>query len=259
MNVLGCIQLLEEIIMQGRELTQFVTDFTWYLRNLMLVSTADNLEDVIDMSSDNLVRLKEESKLIQIEQIVRYIHVFSNLSNQIKYASQKRILIEIALIKLCKPSMEVNQEALAERILDIEQQIENGISISTPEYNTTMVEQEKPKIELPKAIPDDIKQIVTKWSAIVGQATQPMKNYLKAAKLSLGGDNKLQVVVEDGISSDYFLQNLKNKELLEEIISDYIGKQVEVTIQSYQTQREFQNNYVDLSQIIHMEIEEEED
>ena len=40
-NVLGCIELLEEIVMQGRELVQFVTDFTWYLRNLMLVQTAD--------------------------------------------------------------------------------------------------------------------------------------------------------------------------------------------------------------------------
>ena len=30
-NVLGCIELLEEIVMQGRELVQFVTDFTWYL------------------------------------------------------------------------------------------------------------------------------------------------------------------------------------------------------------------------------------
>ena len=27
-NVLGCIELLEEIVMQGRELVQFVTDFT---------------------------------------------------------------------------------------------------------------------------------------------------------------------------------------------------------------------------------------
>ena len=60
-DVQGCIRLLEEVVMQGRELTQFVTDFTWYLRNLMLVQTSDNLEDVIDMSSDNLNRLKEEA------------------------------------------------------------------------------------------------------------------------------------------------------------------------------------------------------
>ena len=92
-NVLGCIELLEEIVMQGRELVQFVTDFTWYLRNLMLVQTADNLEDVIDMSTDNLANLKEEASMLSMDQIIRYIHIFSELSGQIRYAAQKRILV----------------------------------------------------------------------------------------------------------------------------------------------------------------------
>ncbi|MDE7430282.1 MAG: DNA polymerase III subunit gamma/tau, partial [Lachnospiraceae bacterium] len=57
-DVTGCIGLLEEIVMQGRELTQFVTDFTWYLRNLLLLKSSDDIEDIIDVSSDNLLRLK---------------------------------------------------------------------------------------------------------------------------------------------------------------------------------------------------------
>ena len=38
-DVTGCIKVLEEIVIQGRELTQFVTDFTWYLRNLLIVKS----------------------------------------------------------------------------------------------------------------------------------------------------------------------------------------------------------------------------
>ena len=36
-DITGCIALLEEVVMQGRELSQFVADITWYLRNLLLV------------------------------------------------------------------------------------------------------------------------------------------------------------------------------------------------------------------------------
>ena len=93
-DVTGCIVLLEEIVMQGRELTQFVTDFTWYLRNLLLLKSSDDIEDVIDVSSDNLIRLKEEAGMLDVETIMRYIRIFSELSGQIKYASQKRILVE---------------------------------------------------------------------------------------------------------------------------------------------------------------------
>ena len=92
-DVTGAIGLLEEIVMQGRELTQFIADFTWYLRNLLLVKTADGIEDVIDVSSENLARLKEEAQMAENDVIMRYIRVLSELSGQIRYAAQKRILV----------------------------------------------------------------------------------------------------------------------------------------------------------------------
>lgn len=266
-NVLGCIELLEEIVMQGRELVQFVTDFTWYLRNLMLVQTADNLEDVIDMSTDNLANLKEEASMLSMDQIIRYIHIFSELSGQIRYAAQKRILVEIALIKLCKPEMETDQEAVLDRIRQVEEKVENGIVV-TPQMpaGTPGVQVgpqggvARPKPELPKAIPEDVQEIVRKWPAIVGNAENPMKMYLKNARLSLGGDNKLMVVLEDGLASDYFKGEAheQNKQQLEALLSDFSGKEIEVTIQTVESNRQFEDNYVDLGKVINMEIDEEE-
>lgn len=267
-NVLGCIELLEEIVMQGRELVQFVTDFTWYLRNLMLVQTADNLEDVIDMSTDNLANLKEEASMLSMDQIIRYIHIFSELSGQIRYAAQKRILVEIALIKLCKPEMETDQEAVLDRIRQVEEKVENGIVVTAAQLpaGTPGVQggapggAARPKPELPKAIPEDVQEIVRKWPAIVGNAENPMKMYLKNARLSLGGDNKLMVVLEDGLASDYFKGEAheQNKQQLEMLLSDFSGKEIEVTIQTVESSREFEDNYVDLSKVINMEIDEEE-
>lgn len=257
--------------MQGRELVQFVTDFTWYLRNLMLVKSSDDLEDVIDMSTDNLARLKEEAELIETDRIIRYIRIFSELSGQIRYAAQKRILVEIALIKLCKPAMETSQEALLDRIRDVEDKLEKGVIVteksatSIEPQNAVQTAQAAPtgsRMPLPAAVPEDIRKIVAQWPGIINKAGNPMKFYLQSARLSLGGDNKLMVVLEDGIASDYFgtdERHAENKKLLERLLSDFVGKEVEVTIQSVKTKQEFAQNYVDLSQVIHMEIEEEDD
>ena len=261
-DVLGCVQLLEEVVMQGRELTQFVTDFTWYLRNLMLVQASDNLEDVIDMSTDNLMRLKEEAQLADMERVIRYIRIFSELSGQIRYASQKRILVEIALIKLCKPEMEVDQESMLDRIRQVEDKVENGVPMTVdPQraHGGSGGAQPTHKPELPKAVPEDVKQIVTSWPAIVGNTDNPMRTYLKSAKLSLGGDNRLMIVLEDGPASDYFLRHDENKTQLEEILSDFSGKEIEVNFQTVKDQQEFDENYVDLSQFVHMDIEIEEE
>lgn len=96
---------------------------------------------------------------------------------------------------------------------------------------------------------------VERWQEIVSSAPMPMKQYLKEARLSLGGDNKLMVVVEDGLASDYFLKQEGHKELLTQMLSDAVGKEIDVTVQGIQSKEDFALNYVDLSQVVHMDIE----
>lgn len=268
-DVPGCIGLLEEIVLQGRDLGQFVTDFTWYLRNLLLVKTSgDDSEDVIDISSENLARLKEEAQMAQPDAIMRYIRNFSELSGRIRFASQKRILIEMALIRLCRPQMETSEDALLDRIRKLEQTIEKiesgAIAVAAvPASGGNAGESAVPaaasvkRAELPKAIPEDVTRIVASWPGIVGNASQPMKSYLKNAKLSLAGDNRLLLVLEDGPASDYFTKEPGNRELLEAMLSDFAGKNVEVEVRAVKSRNEFESSYVDLTQIIHMDIEEE--
>ena len=63
----GVMEQIEELVAQGRELSQFVTDFTWYLRNLLLLKSSDHMEDVLDVSTENLRRLQEEAKLMEAD------------------------------------------------------------------------------------------------------------------------------------------------------------------------------------------------
>ncbi len=259
-DVIGAVTLLEEVIMQGRELNQFVNDFTWYLRNLLLVKSSDGLEDVIDMSTDNLARLKEEARLVDTDRVVRYIRIFSELSGQLKFASQKRIMVEIALIKLCKPDMETDNESMLDRIRQVEDKLENGDFVvqaaSAPAAKEAAPVVNRPPV--PKAVPEDVKRIVGSWPSIVGNAENPMRLYLKNAHLSLNGDNRLLVVLEDGPASDYFNQHEENRRQLENLLADFSGKEVAVDLQTVNNRTDFERNYVDLSGLINMEIEEEE-
>ena len=273
-DVPGCIGLLEEIVMQGRDLSQFVTDFTWYLRNLLLVKTSgEDCEEAIDISSENLARLKEEASIAQTDAIMRYIRSFSELSGRIRYAGQKRILIEMALIRLCRPQMETKEDALLERIRSLERTVENIQSaVNTgsllalsptdgmPDAKANGVSGSGPKKKpaLPQAVPEDISRIVAGWKTILAGAGQPMKTYLKGARLSLDGDNRLLIVLEEGLPAEYFSRDPQNREQLEAMLSEFAGKTVETEIRSVKSESEFESSYVDLSQVIHMDIEEED-
>lgn len=278
-DVSECIALLDEIVIQGRELTQFVTDFTWYLRNLLLVKTSDHIEDVIDMSTENLHLLQEEAERVETDGIIRYIRIFSELSGQLKYAAQKRVLTEVALIKLCRPQMEAKQDALLDRIRALEQRLESGDFVSAGNaagsYPGAPGGQggfgidgaagrgagaaPQVKQELPKALPEDVKRAVSNWQSIAGRAEQPMRLYLQNARLSLGGDDQLVIVLPDGIMSDYFTQEKEHHQQLEALISGFLGKQTEVTVQVLKENVRFTDHYVDIASLINMEIEEEDE
>lgn len=263
-DVTGCIELLEEIVMQGRELSQFVTDFTWYLRNLLLAQSSDNIEEVIGVSAENMARLKEEAEMTDMDTVMRYIRIFSELSGRIKYAAQKRILIEVALIKLCRPGMETDTGSLLARIRDLENKIESGVIVTQSKDRNAYVseklkEPEKQNMELPKAVPEDVRHVVENWPSIVANMGQPMKTYLKEARLSLGGDNRLVIVVKEGLASDYLIKNPDNKELLQRAVSEAARKEIELEIQSLADNKMFEDFYVDLSRIVHMEIEIEDE
>ena len=120
------LAVIEAVRLEGRELSQFVQDFIWYLRNLLLLMTAEATSDLLEMSEENWLRLAEEAKLTDPEDLMRLIRLFSSVYNDMRAAADKRVLLEVAAIKATRPAMEDNLSGLAARVLDLEQKLEKG-------------------------------------------------------------------------------------------------------------------------------------
>ena len=258
-NVAAVLDIVEELVMQGRELTQLVGDFTWYLRNLLLVKTSDNIEDVLDVCTENMMQLKEESDMIELDMLLRYMRVFSELSGQMKYATQKRVLLEVALIKLCVPAMETNQDTLLDRIRAVEEKVEQGAGVAerVVYVNRDAGENSRadrlPKPELPNAIPEDVQEVVKNFRAIADEASGMLRGYLKKARLSLGGDNRLMIVLPDSLSASVVGREDHVAEL-EDLIEKKIEKKGSVEVRHVEEGRHFEDTFVDIEKKINMKI-----
>ena len=255
-NVANVLRILEELIMQGRELSQLSTDFTWYLRNLLLVKSSDNMEDVLDISTENLMQLKEEAQMIEYDALIRYVRIFSELSNQLKYATQKRVLMEVALIKLCKPEMETNQDSLLERIRAVEERVEQGATATRQEVvyvNRTEPEKEQTKEELPKALPEEVQEVATKFRMLTNQASGMLKVYLKQARLSVGNQGQLLLVFEDEVAAG-FVGSDNHKDEVQQLIEEKIGKTVVIEVRHVEEGRRFEDSFVDIEKLVQMDL-----
>lgn len=254
------VDTVEELVMQGRELTQLSVDFTWYLRNLLLVKTSDNMEAVLDVSTENMQQMKEEAQMIEPDMLLRYIRIFSELSGQLKYATQKRVLLEVALIKLCTPAMETDQDTLLDRIRAVEEKLEQGAAAGYGQERVVYVNgdngssaKKPPKVELPTAIPEDIQEVVKNFRPIADEASGMLRSFLKKARLSLGGDNRLMIVMPGTLEADVVGKE-ENRHALEELIENRIGKKVEVEVRHVEEGRHFEDSFVDIEKKINMEI-----
>lgn len=228
-----CILKLEEIVIQGRELGQFVTDFIWYLRNLLLFMSADDAEGLLDMSTENLKQLEEDAKKADGETLMRYIRIFSELSNQLRYASQKRVIVEVALIKLTKPAMETSLDAVLERLNQLEAQVEDlearpalpsaAMAANYAAAPVAAADAQAPApaaagtgapvpaapageppqtVALPQAQLEDLKLVRNEWGKLVRSLGGGARSYLRDTVVEPGGDSCLTIVFMDPMNYD---------------------------------------------------------
>ena len=254
---------VETIVMQGRELSQFVTEFIQYLRNLLFVQSAEHLEDFLEVSTENLAQLKEEAKLIEAESLMRYIRVFSELSGQIKYSTQKRVLIEVALIKLCKPQMEKNYDSILDRIRALESQLEQGVAVMAAPVPAAEKKpepvKEQPRV---KACTDDIRRAIHEWNQIIRECSPVIKSYLSGHRdFRQDGNGGLQIVMRENLAADLLASDDLRKEL-ENTIYQKIGKEVSVQYISVEQDASATANLIDvdyIQSVIHADIQIEEE
>lgn len=215
-----CILRLEEMVIQGRELSQFVADFIWFLRNLLILKTADEAEELLDMSEDNLKQLREDAALADENVLMRYIRVFSEVLNQIRFAAQKRVLVELAFIRLTKPEMEQSMDAVLERLERLERQMEEWIPAAPWPGNMAgdgsqpalpqAVQPQAPSLEsreaeprtvtLPKAQLEDLNLIRNEWGKIVREMGMSIRPSFRETVVEPAGDSCLCIVFSDAMN-----------------------------------------------------------
>lgn len=238
-DVSGVIHLVDEIVMQGRDLAQFVVDFTWYLRNLLMVQSSGDLTDLVEASAERLEVMRQEASAIDASVLMRYIRIFSDLSGQVRYSTQKRVLVEVALIKLCHPAMERNLDAVLNRLAILEQKVANGVVVASQASGAGIAGGNPEEISggqqgtdtffqpEQKAVSEDLRMIIDRWKQMTDDLTPSMALMLKGAVISEGPDNQLIIVLADDMRYGYFVEE-GHRQALENALSERVGKQVKV-------------------------------
>ena len=276
-NTADALKVLEDVLMQGREMMQFVADFLWYLRNLMLLCASESTKDSLDISADNLAQMIEDARKSELSEIMREIRIFSALVEQIRYSASRRILTEMAIIRAARGRMggadtgaEDQLDTLRNRIRELEQRLlddekkiaerpsGNGWGTGAdPGQAAAAGQQEaaaggqpaqaKPAVkkQYPKAIPEDVADIVRNWTKYISQLPPGMTRVsLLGAKHSVGDHGQLVIVFSNYVTADHFIHDEGYRNRLRYFLRQCSGKDVEIEYKALDKNRRWQEEAV---------------
>ena len=294
-KVTDALKVLDAILLQGRELMQFVTDFTWYLRNLMLLKASEETARSLDISADNLRMMIDQARMSDMEEIMRCIRVFSALPDLIRYSPNRRILTEMTIIRACRSAMDDGAEGgepllldkIKNRVREMETQIYNnemaieaiaGGAASTGfggaghsgagkvggEKETSADSSREPAVaqELPPALPEEIREIVSNWSQYASEAPHGSRRLaLRNARLSLGDHGQLLIIFEKEYGNPYIYQRRDDngessrrvdddRRQLQQYLQGKVGKAIEIEYRVLDRGGRITDNYVDLLSLV---------
>ncbi|MGN1205580.1 MAG: DNA polymerase III subunit gamma/tau, partial [Eubacterium sp.] len=240
-DVAGMITMLDDVIAAGKDLTRFCDELIWYLRNLLMAKTTEHPEKIVDMSEENCKMLVEVSKMLETEMIFRYIRVLSEVENQMKYASQKRVLFEIALLKLGKPEMEKDYDSLINRVHNLELQLEKGVVLQASEKTgakTAETVKPAPKLRV-SAVPEEVKQLVGNWQQVINQLDPVSKAMLDMVTLTVSDHGNLVIAFSKQTEYSYFVTQEANQKAVSDAVAEVLDKNVTIEYKYVESQREF--------------------
>lgn len=122
----GAFMIIEEIARDGKDMLQFIKDWTYHFRNIMMSKFAEKLEDIMNMSCENVEKVKAQGAEMSMEFISAALTELSSALNKARYSSQARTLLEVSILKLSQPAVSDEREAVLQRIEKIERVLASG-------------------------------------------------------------------------------------------------------------------------------------
>ena len=121
------LELLNDIHNNSCDMERLCSDLINHFRNLMIVKTVKQPQSLIICTADELERYKGQSSQFRLEKILNSISVLETASLNIKKSLERKIEVEMALVRLCSESLD--SSSLLKRIEALESAVKSGVAI----------------------------------------------------------------------------------------------------------------------------------
>ncbi|MDD3151008.1 MAG: hypothetical protein PHV68_09250, partial [Candidatus Gastranaerophilales bacterium] len=154
----GILTLISEILQSGNEPSSVLRELISYFRNMMIIKTAQKIEDVInllDVSEFIHNDLKAQSEHFEVIELAQIVEKLAEAEKILKTTTTQHLWLEVALISICfRQDIQLIKD-LEQRVLNLEEKLASGNISAVPSQIKTVssvvskpiLQQAAPKME----------------------------------------------------------------------------------------------------------------
>lgn len=238
-NAPELLKKTDEIVNKGKDLAVFAKDVTNHLRNILLYSLTNSAQ-MLDIDSDTEAAYAKAAQNFTNSRLVRCVELLSALESELRYSGQARILVELALIKICRPELSEDMEALRDSVEQLQKKLESGITIAQspaavssaskkkPDTQTSVEEKKKPEAKVAEGTLSAV------WKSYMNELKKNdvrLYGYLKNCSFNQISDNSAELVfaANDAVFA-HSLERLNKKDAVCSALSEKTGKEIALSI-----------------------------
>jgi DNA polymerase-3 subunit gamma/tau len=206
--------LVEQVIDSGLDLRRFHEELIRHFRDLLLVRSVKNAEELLPFTAEEIQRLKDEAAQAGSEDLLRYLLSLQQGEQGMKFSSHPRIYLEAMLVKLCHYRRLTPLEDLLKQVRDLGVGEPEKAAPPGPPRQETATAAKAVKKAVPKSVtapePTPARQSAdeAKERPAVSPPSEPDKSHPEAAPSDPGQDAPADDVLMDPAVKS-FMQTFK--------------------------------------------------
>ena len=140
-NVDKALITVNKVLEDGKDISNLLWEVIKYVKDILVYKATNHIELY---SEEEKAKLKEISKVVEKERLIYFVYAFSELENEMKFSTQKNIIFQAGVIKLCS-QLTVEHKSngdLEQRVNKLENYLRNhsmNVNYDKPQPNSTEI------------------------------------------------------------------------------------------------------------------------
>jgi DNA polymerase-3 subunit gamma/tau len=235
----AALGIAHRVIAEGRDVRQILRSLMDHFRDLLVVSVVEEPGELLDTSEERLEVLRRQSRAFSPAALLQKIHSLTAAEADARFATQPRVVLEMALLRLCRPDTDASIDALSARLSALERRLGRPpapAAASEPVPGPAAAREPQPGRDAPAGPGDaerlSLEAVRERWPRVmeeVKQRSRPVYAFLlEAAPRALAG-GRLTLAVRHKFHLEN-LQEPRHRQMVEDVLHAVVGAPLKVDL-----------------------------